>query len=110
MHPFASFPLLHLHSYVGAAARCVQCQQPGTNGRALRARVVTPWPPRSYVMCLRVVMACPPGPTFRQLKGRQSLVRFNNLLTADNLGGFEPFTPCDTSGPSRQVRLPCHER
>ncbi|KAG2484888.1 hypothetical protein HYH03_016369 [Edaphochlamys debaryana] len=45
-----------------------------------------------------------PGPSFRVLKGRQTLVRFNNKLTAARITGtrFESHPPCDTA--TRQGR------
>ncbi|KAG2484026.1 hypothetical protein HYH03_017116 [Edaphochlamys debaryana] len=45
-----------------------------------------------------------PGPTFRATKGRQSLVRFNNKLTAARTAGtpFATHPPCDTA--TRQGR------
>ncbi|GLC39076.1 hypothetical protein PLESTM_000837200 [Pleodorina starrii] len=46
-----------------------------------------------------------PGPTIRVPVGRQTLVRFNNRMTAATIAGtpFSPFTPCDTT-PGRQGR------
>ncbi|KAG2491600.1 hypothetical protein HYH03_010165 [Edaphochlamys debaryana] len=41
-----------------------------------------------------------PGPMFRVTKGRQTLVRFNNKLTAAKIAGtrFSTYPPCDANG------------
>ncbi|KAG2425551.1 hypothetical protein HXX76_013595 [Chlamydomonas incerta] len=51
-----------------------------------------------------------PGPYIRALKGRQTLVRFNNRLTPANLAGtpFSPFHPCEGGRVGRPISVHLH--
>ncbi|KAG2440741.1 hypothetical protein HXX76_003598 [Chlamydomonas incerta] len=51
-----------------------------------------------------------PGPSFRVLKGRQTLVRFNNRLTPANLTGtpFSEFHPCEGTRSGRPISVHLH--
>ncbi|KAG2441979.1 hypothetical protein HYH02_009772 [Chlamydomonas schloesseri] len=51
-----------------------------------------------------------PGPSFRVLKGRQTLVRFNNRLTPANLTGtpFTEFHPCEGGRSGRPISVHLH--
>eukprot|EP00198_Chlamydomonas_reinhardtii_P001276 XP_001690611.1 predicted protein [Chlamydomonas reinhardtii] len=51
-----------------------------------------------------------PGPSFRVLKGRQTLVRFNNRLTPANLSGtpFSEFHPCEGTRSGRPISVHYH--
>ena len=52
-----------------------------------------------------------PGPSFRVLKGRQTLVRFNNRLTPANLSGTPfslQFDPCEGTRSGRPITVHLH--
>ncbi|KAG2440724.1 hypothetical protein HXX76_003581 [Chlamydomonas incerta] len=114
--PFKWTPFTQPYANPPRAQRAASYAKPGTN-MTVDAYEIDIYATAKNIGCpagkptwLLTYNGSVPGPSFRVLKGRQTLVRFNNRLTPANLTGtpFSEFHPCEGTRSGRPISVHLH--